>query len=273
MFQRVAKSRRAALSGRNGFPSANWRDNMKRILFLVALLAASTCWAQEPLSNPQQTLSQDQALSPESAEDHTIVIPAGTRIPLSLASPIAAKSARSGYAVRAVTGFPVTVGTQLAIPVGAYVEGVIDQVTKGGSSGRSLQMHFTRILYANGYSVPVDGANAVARALGPDSNSPEIAILSNADASASGSNYALAAPQLPGQPPMQPPGPHFGAAIGAGIAAMAAGIVVAVLLARHGGGGNGILFDTGWQFEMVLKSPVSINAASIAGAVAPSGAQ
>lgn len=246
---------------------------MKRILFLVALLAASTCWAQEPLSNPQQTLSQDQALSPESAEDHTIVIPAGTRIPLSLASPIAAKSARSGYAVRAVTGFPVTVGTQLAIPVGAYVEGVIDKVTKGGSSGRSLQMHFTRILYANGYSVPVDGASAVARALSPESNSPEIATFSSTDASASGSTYALAAQQLPGQPPMQPPGPHFGAALGAGIGAVAAGIVVAVLLARHGGGGNGILFDTGWQFEMVLKSPVSINAASIAGAVAPSNAQ
>jgi hypothetical protein len=276
-FQRIANAPKASHSERNRFPFANWRDNMKRILFLVALLTASTCWAQELLSNLQQSLSQDQALAPESTQDPAIVIPVGTRIPLSLASPIAAKSARPGYAVRAVTGFPVTVGTQLAIPVGAYVEGVIDKVTKGGSSGRSLQMHFTRILYANGYSVTVDGANAVARALSPDSNSPEIATFSIADASLRGSTYAPAAQQLPGQPPMQPPtqplGPHFGAAIAAGVAAMAAGIVVAVLLARHGGGGNGILFDTGWQFEMVLKSPVSVNAASIAGAVAPSGAR
>jgi hypothetical protein len=248
---------------------------MKRILFLVALLTASTCWAREPQSTLQQSLSlsQDQALAPESTQDQTIVIPAGTRIPLSLASPIAAKSARPGFAVRAVTGFPVTVGTQLAIPVGAYVEGVIDKVTKGGSSGRSLQMHFTRILYPNGYSVPVDGTNAVAKVLSPDSSSPEIATFSNTDANAVEPTYALAAQQSPGQPPMQPPGPHFGAAIGAGIGAMAAGIVVAVLLARHGGGGNGILFDTGWQFEMVLKSPVSINVASIAGAVVPSSAQ
>jgi hypothetical protein len=246
---------------------------MKRIHFLVALLTASTCWAQEPLSNPQQSLSQDQALAPESTQEQTIVIPAGTRIPLSLSSPIAAKSARPGYAVRAMTGFPVTVGTQLAIPVGAYVEGVIDKVTKGGSSGRSLQMHFTRILYANGYSVRVDGTNAVAKALSPESSSPEIATLSNADANAVKPTNALAAQQSPGQPPMLPPGPHFGAAIGAGIGAMAAGIVVAILLARHGGVGNGILFDTGWQFEMVLKSPVSVNAMSIASAVVPSSAQ
>ena len=248
---------------------------MKRILFLVALLTASICRAQEPLSNLQQSLalSQDQALAPESTQEQTIVIPAGTRIPLSLASPIAAKSARPGFAVRAITAFPVTVGTQLAIPVGTYVEGEIDKVTKGGNSGRSLQMHFTRILYANGYNVPVDGANVVARALSPDSRSPEIATLSNTDANPIGPTYALAAQQSPGLPPMQPPGPRFGAAIAAGIGAMAAGIVVAVLLARHGGAGNGILFDTGWQFEMVLKSPVSINAANIAGSVVPFSAQ
>ena len=83
---------------------------------------------------------------PAVSEKQTITIPVGTRIPLALASPITSK-ARPGDAVRAVTGFPVTVGTQLAIPVGTYVEGVIDKVTKGGRSGPSLQMHFTRILF------------------------------------------------------------------------------------------------------------------------------
>lgn len=222
--------------------------------------------------NAQESLSPLQTMAQVTAPEQTIVIPAGTRIPLMLASPIAAKSARPGYAVRAVTGFPVTVGTQLAIPVGAYVEGVIDKVTKGGISGRSLQMRFTRILFSNGYSVPVDGANATARALTPDSISPEVATIPSTDASASGSTYALAAQQLPGPPPMQPPSPHFGAAIGEGIGAMAAGIIAAVLLARHHGASNGILFDTGWQFEMVLKSPVTVDTASVAAAVAsPSG--
>ena len=61
-----------------------------RTFALVALLAASTCWAQEPASNPA---------APAAAQKQTITIPVGTRIPLALASPIRAKSARPGNAV------------------------------------------------------------------------------------------------------------------------------------------------------------------------------
>ena len=232
-----------------------------RIFALVGLLAASTCWAQEPAANPQSP-SQAQAQAPAASQNQTITIPAGTRIPLALASPITTKSARRGNAVRAVTGFPLTVGTQLAIPVGTYVEGVIDKVRKGGRSGPSLQMHFTRILYANGYSVAVDGANMQAKALSPKSSSPDLA----AFASESGSNYALAAQQSSGLPAVQNPGPHVGAIVGVTVGTAVAGIVAIVLMAHHQGGGSTVLFDTGWQFEMVLQSPLSVDAASVAAA-------
>ena len=231
-----------------------------RIFALVVLLAASTCWAQEPAANPQPP-SQAQAQAPAASHNQTITIPAGTRIPLALASPITTK-ARPGNAVRAVTGFPVTVGTQLAIPVGTYVEGVIDKVMKGGRSGPSLQMHFTRLLYANGYSVAVDGANTQAKALIPKSSSPE----PTAFAGASGSNYALSAQQSPGSPALQPPASHTGAIVGAMVGSAVAGIVAIVLMAHHQGGGSTVLFDTGWQFEMVLESPLSVDAASVAAA-------
>jgi hypothetical protein len=153
----------------------------------------------------------------------------------------------------------VTVGTQLAIPVGTYVEGVIDKVMKGGRSGPSLQMHFTRLLYANGYSVAVDGANTQAKALIPKSSSPE----PTAFAGASGSNYALSAQQSPGSPALQPPASHTGAIVGAMVGSAVAGIVAIVLMAHHQGGGSTVLFDTGWQFEMVLESPLSVDAASV----------
>lgn len=224
--------------------------------------------AQEPAANPQPP-SQAQAQAPAASHKQTITIPAGTRIPLALASPITGKSARPGAAVRAVTGFPVTVGTRLAIPVGTYVEGVIDKVKKGGRSGPSLQMHFTRLLYANGYSVAVDGANTQAEALLPKSSTPEPTAL----ASASGSNYALPAQQSPGSPALQPPASHMGAVVGLGVGGAAAVIVTTVLLARHQGGGSTVLFDTGWQFEMVLESPLSVDAASVAAAAATPGAQ
>jgi hypothetical protein len=156
----------------------------------------------------------------------------------------------------------VTVGTQLAIPVGTYVEGAVDKVSKGGRSGPSVQMHFTQLLYANGYSVDMDGESVQAKALNPNSRSSEAAAL----AANSGSGNSLAAQALPETPTLQPPASHIGTAIGLGVAGAAAAIAIPLILLHHGGG-RVVLFDTGWQFEMVLKGPLSVDAASVAAAV------
>lgn len=231
------------------------------IFALVGLLAVSTVWPQEPASNLQPPPSPVQAEAPTASQKQTITIPAGTRIPLALASPISAKSARPGNAVRAVTGFPVTVGTQLAIPVGTYVEGVITKVTKGGPSGPSLQMHFTRFLYANGYSVAIDGTNLQAKALRPKSSSSETAGF----VTEHGSYNSLAAEPSPQLPTVQPPPSHTGAVVGLAVGGAAAAIAIAVLGHYHRGSSS-VLFDTGWQFEMVLESPLTVDAASVAAA-------
>jgi hypothetical protein len=225
------------------------RDHFMRTFALVGLLAASVCWAQEPASNPQELPSQVGNQAP--AASQTITIPAGTRIPLALVSQITSK-ARSGDDVRAVTTFPVTVGSQMAIPVGTFLEGVIDKVKKGGRSGPSLQMHFTRILYANGYSVPIEGNNTQAKALPPEGSFRE----ASAIAGEGEPNYVLAA--------QHSPGPSKAVAIGITVGVAAAGAVAVVLLTRHAGGGIDVLFDTGWQFEMVLQAPLSVDAASVA---------
>ena len=155
-------------------------------------------------------------------------------------------------------------GTQLAIPVGTYVESVIDKVTKGGRWGPSLQMHFTRILYANGYSVAIDGANVQAQVHSPPSSSPERAAL----AGESGPGNALTSQPSTGSPALPNTGQTLGttAAVTAGIAVVA--IVTAAVLHRHGGS-SGVVFDTGWQFEMVLQSPLSVDTASIAAPAGP----
>ena len=232
-----------------------------RLLALVGLLVASTCWAQEPALDVQQPPSDVQAQAPAAAQNQTITIPFGTRIPLSLVAPITTKS-RSGDGVRAVTTFPVTVGAKLAIPVGTYIEGVIDKVKKGGRSGPSVQMHFTHIVYANGYTVDVDGANAQAKALSPNSLPSDRIAFARDD----GAYYAMAAQQLPPPAPLPKVGPSIGTVVGITVGATVAGIVALVLLGHHQGGGNGVLFDTGWQFEMVLQSPLTVDAASVAAA-------
>jgi hypothetical protein len=50
-------------------------------------------------------------------------------------------------------------------------------------------------------------------------------------------------------------------------------VIIGVIFFGHHHGVSGVLYDTGWQFDMVLNSPVSIDAASIATAIAPSNAQ
>jgi hypothetical protein len=152
----------------------------------------------------------------------------------------------------------------LAIPAGTYVEGVIDKVNKRDRSGSSLLMHFTRLLYANGYSVAVDGANTQAKALPPDSAPPG----SSAFAGGGAPGFALAAPQSSTLPTMPKIGPSVATIAGVAIGVSVAGTIGLVLLSRHNGGGSGVLFDAGWQFEMVLQSPLSVDVASAAAAAA-----
>ncbi len=231
-----------------------------RIYTAVLLIAAFSNLAQATTANPQAAApEQSPARAPES---QTIVIPAGTRIPMSLASPIQVKSARPGAAVRAVTGFPVTVGSQLAIPAGTYVEGVIDKLVKHGRTGPTLQMHFTRILYSNGYSTAIDGANVMARLITPGDIEE-----GDAFAGKSGDGDALIAQST--VPTLPRNGPSVGTMVGIGIGVTAAVAVAGLLYLHHlGGGGTAQVFDAGWQFEMVLQSPLRVNAASVAAASA-----
>ena len=242
-------------------------------LILAILLVISTCPAQIPAPNAQPLPTQTQAPAPMTSPAQTIVVPEGTRIPATLSASITTKSARRGTTVRAVPAFPVSVGTQVAIPVGTYMEGVIDKVTRGSSDISSLHIHFTRMVYANGYTVDIDGINTDAKAMRPEfdrgSNSLEPAAFAGGDAP----HLALAAQQSPEPPPLPHPGPSMGTAIGIGVGLAAGGVIAAVLAVHHSRASNGVLFDAGTQFEMVLQSSLSLNAASVAAAVATPVAQ
>src|ERR1700722_10701850 len=125
------------------------------------LLIASVCAAQTPTTPPA-------AIPP--AETGTITVPPGTLVALSLISSIRSKSTRPGDPVRAVVAFPLAIGERVAIPPGTYVEGVVDKVNARarGSSTASVQIRFTRLLFPNGYSVPLVARNTHAMLLAPD---------------------------------------------------------------------------------------------------------
>ena len=239
-----------------------------RILVLAGFLMATTGWAQEPVPVPLAPEPQAQEQVSASPQKQTITVPAGTRVAVTLTNPIRSRLTKKGDAIRVVTAFPVTVGTQVAIPAGTYLEGVIDKVTKGGRSARAgLDVHFTRMVFSSGYTVALDGATAQAKATSPGTALPGAP--PSDSQSAMGSAMAL---QQPTQPPPPPKlGPSIGLVTGISLGATAAITVGAILLGRHHGGD--VLFDSGYQFDLVLQNPVTLDADSVTAALNGPSAQ
>jgi hypothetical protein len=208
-------------------------------LLAFTLLTASGCLAQQP--------------APPAAGAPALTVPAGTKIPLRLTSPLGTKTARSGDAVHAEAAFPVTAGNTVAIPPGTYMEGVIDQIVHRGAHA-GFTMHFTHMVFNNGYTVSLSAATGDTRAA--------LEIPAGPVAPAGAMALQPTTPTV-SQPPM--PGPSKGAIIGIGVGGAVAATVVGILLARRGGD---LYLRAGWKFDMVLADPLSLDATKVAAAVA-----
>lgn len=253
-----------------------------RTLLLLILMSAWPCLAQDVPPGLQQTPADPQQQAPSAQPDApkpdpTIVVPAGTRLELALANPLHRRDARVGDTVRAVTSFPVTVGQDLAIPQGSFLDGRIVKIGKHGSTRfDGLQIEFKQLILSNGYNVTLDGSVIDARALAPVSDSRLPVDPRQAEAAASSEFVAKSFQQPPPQPPPLPPlpqvGPPKGPIIAAAVGGMVAFVVVGILMGhRHSPYFNqGRDFDTGFQFEIVLQTPLTLDRASVAAAVSGS---
>lgn len=211
----------------------------------------------------------------------TIDVPVGTKIALNLSTQIMSKSTKPGDPVRAVVAFPVTVGTQLAIPAGTFVEGQLVSANAksaaktrygakaAGSSG--LQIHFTKLVYANGYTVPLDAQNEDARVAAGASvsevaSADELQMPVAREHGPDGGAAFLEGqyPTLPPLPPLQRPGPNPVAITLGAIGGFVLLTIGAVLLAKHSAKGvDSVLYDAGWQFSMSLTSPLRLDVAQV----------
>ena len=274
------------------------------LIFASMLLAtAPSCWQQDPPPPmTHQTLTPPQALPaatqqqsvpvnvkpsvdvvpspagdqrqpPAPGENQSLTIPAGTRITLSLVNPFKPKAARRGDAIRAVTAFPVTVGSQVAIPAGIYLEGVVDKLVKKNRYGHPwVEIHFTRMVSPGGYVLRLEGQSTDARANASggggelDSSirqDPNVSIAEGLDLSAgheqgpsAASAFQFPPPQqLPPLPPL--PKPNYGPAIALGVGGAAAAVAIAVIAYHHRY--DEFWYEPGWQFDMVLQSPLTLD--------------
>ena len=81
-----------------------------------------------------------------------IRVPAGTHVQLELINKLSTRASRVGDRVRAQTAFPVSVGNQVAIPAGTFVEGTVEKVSSRSEAERFF-MKFDQVTFANGYTV------------------------------------------------------------------------------------------------------------------------
>jgi hypothetical protein len=237
------------------------RDSMST-RWISLLLLTAVCHAQTTTAVPGTQNGGAQSGSAPASAAATIVVPQGTSIALTLVSQIRSKSTKPGDSVRAVVAFPVTAGTQVAIPAGTYVEGTVQSVAVAkGNRPASAQIHFTRLLFANGYGAALDAVNT--QAMLETDRLGEVADLGLGPVP-----QAFLAPQqsYPTPPPLPHVGPPMGPIIGATFGGVGVLVVLGVISHHHHGNADYLLFDNGWQFQMVLQTPLSLDAARVAAA-------
>ena len=195
----------------------------------------------------------------------TYTVPAGTKILLSLKSAINTKTAQQGDGVYLISTFPVVGTSRVMIPVGVYVQGVVDRVKRPGRvKGRAqLDVHFTTMIFPNGQVVAVPGVlNSLPGSDGPKVKGNEGTVEQAGNKGRDAGNI------LKGAGIGAEGGVLGGAAsgdvlkgIGYGSLAGAAAGAVYTLLTR----GNDIVIPTGTAVEMVLQRPLVLQASQLTG--------
>ena len=201
-----------------------------------------------------QTSGPPAATQSGDALSTTLVIPAGTKVPIALKQAISTKTTHEGDAVYAETTFPIVASNRVLIPSGTYVQGRISHIQRAGHiKGRAeVLMHFTTLIYPSGYTVMLPGA--LENAPGVDKatvKDQEGTIRGDSQtgekigtaASTAGTGAVIGGLSRGGK----------GALVGAGIGG-AVGTAIA-MLSR----GNDVKLDAGSTIEMVIQREVPLD--------------
>jgi hypothetical protein len=245
---------------------------------LVAIGLVAGMVSIQGLAQPGAT--QGLAQSPPAAAP-TYTVPAGTKILLSLKNGINTKTAQQGDGVYLVSSFPVVGNSRVMMPVGVYVQGVVDRVQRPGRvKGRAqLDLHFTTMIFPNGQVVEVPGVlNSLPGSDGPKVKGSEGTVEQAGNKGRDVGNVLKGA-AIGAEAGAIAGGVNGSAAKGAGyggLAGAAAGTIY-TLFTR----GNDIVIPSGTSVEMVLQRPLILQESQLASAdesrgqaqMAPAGQQ
>jgi len=236
----------------------------------LAVCFAATFWVGTlAVSMSAQTSQDGPHLAPRNGVINTeakadpppapaLIVPSGTKIPLTLKQGINSKNARPGDPVYAQTAFPITQNDRIVIPAGTFVQGEVRRVVRPGRvKGRAeLQMSFSSMIFPNGYTIMLPGA--VQNTPGSNDNTVKGKEGTIEGGSGKGKDAGtIATTTIPGAGIGAIAAGGKGAAIG-GAAGGVLGLAT-VLLTR----GPEIQLATGDSVEMVLESSIELDRAKI----------
>ncbi len=195
-------------------------SRFEAVLLLAALLGF-------PASRSASQIQASQTQPSPSSSPASIAVPAGTKIELIVTRPERAQSTKDGDTLYAQTSFPTVLGNGMAIPAGTYVEGTIESLTRPTRKfdRAEIQVLFTKIIFANGYTVELPG--------GTNAMPAPAAAPTSTDSSTSGDAQAAEGETL-------------------------IAITIQVTTA------NDLLLDNGAEVEMTLGAPLELDATQIA---------
>ncbi|GGH13332.1 TrbI/VirB10 family protein [Silvibacterium dinghuense] len=237
-------------------------------LTISAVLSTTCCaftLAQDqatPASTAPAAAPAAQAATPPTPVVQTegkVVVPAGTKVLLSLKAAVDTKTAQPGDPIFLTSTFPVIVGDRVIIPTGMDVQGVIDSVERPGKvKGRAkVTMHLTTLVFPNGSVVQIPASvNAVPGADGAKVHGKENTIEQdpgNVQDAKNVEHTTMTTAGLGGLATVG--GGNTGAGVGYGALAGSVGGVAYTLLTR----GKDVVLPVGQPLEMALQRPLILD--------------
>lgn len=229
------------------------------------VLAASLCAALLGQTAPQPAGENTGGWrpAPQEAAPGDFVIPAGTRIPLSLINSISTKNSAEGDRVYLETVFPILANGKIVIPPGSYVLGTITESKRPGRvKGRGeLYLRFDSLTLPNGVTRDfrarvgsLDGSSKDELDRREGRINSEGNKSGDAQTVATGASVGASVGAIAGSA-----GGNTMKGLGIGAAAGAAAGMMGVLLSR----GPDVVLTRGTTLEMVLDRPISFSSSEV----------
>jgi len=126
----------------------------------LAALAAAQTNTPVHMDAPRELRQTAAPRAEDEPQPQIITVPSGTQVLLTLKNSVSSRNAKVGDGVFLQTSFPVVQDGRVVIPAGTFVQGVVDGVKRSGRvKGRAeLLLHFTTLIYPNGYTVTMPGS-------------------------------------------------------------------------------------------------------------------